>query len=184
MSKAKDSFGISIGEDCRSLSLIGFRLCVFHLEAAAITNGMTPAPLSVPKQEARWLLLLCRVCHLGWHRTLVKYGPWPSTKLPLFKRKKLFSFLMKRLALGLKTTGLRVASLTAAKAWNLGETVFLYIPTAPPPHPNPHSSSNQTGGTEAGWECEAAPQPLFESGPTCPPLLSLCAPNTHNPMYA
>ena len=38
----KDPFSISIGESCRILSLIGFRLYVFHLEVAAITNGMTP----------------------------------------------------------------------------------------------------------------------------------------------
>lgn len=53
----KDPFSISIGEDRRLLSLVGFRFSVFHLEAAAIANGMTPASFSVPKQEARWLLL-------------------------------------------------------------------------------------------------------------------------------
>lgn len=40
--RCKDPFSISIGEDCQMLSLIGFRLCVFHLEVAVITNGMTP----------------------------------------------------------------------------------------------------------------------------------------------
>ena len=39
--RCKDPFSVSIGESCRMLSLIGFRLCVFHLEVAAITNGMT-----------------------------------------------------------------------------------------------------------------------------------------------
>ena len=39
--RCKDPFSVSIGESCRMLSLIGFRLCVFNLEVAVITNGMT-----------------------------------------------------------------------------------------------------------------------------------------------
>lgn len=166
-----------MGEDCRILSLIGFRLRVFHLEAAVITNGMTPTSVSVWKQEVRWLLLLCCVCHLCWCQVLIKYGPWPSSS-PGLKENFIFVFHRDR-PQALKTQGFVLLHWLQQKHGIWGKSVFLFLPSVRLP---PDSFHSQTGDTEEILGCELTPQSLYDLGHTCPLLLLLYAPtpNTHD----
>lgn len=104
-----------------------------------------------------------------------------STKLPLFKRKFCFHFWWRDWPSAWKPQGFVLLHWLQQRR-EIWETLFSCVYQMLPQTLT--ALHNQTRGTEAGWVCEATPQPPFELGPTCPPLLSLCAPNTYNPISA